>query len=75
MPTREDKIRTGGLTRDGKYAVCPQGADPLSRPLRVAKAGRNNLNKEIILLLPERYSQTVSNLGHAALLLRCELLL
>jgi hypothetical protein len=34
------------------------------------------LNEEIIPLLPtgigERYSQTISNLGHAALLRRCE---
>jgi hypothetical protein len=73
MPKRKDKIRTGGLTRDGKYGVCPQGADPLPLPLRIAKAGRNNLNEEIIPLLPERYSQTVSNLGHAALLRRYEL--
>jgi hypothetical protein len=35
------------------------------------------LNEEIAPLLPtgigERYSQTISNLGHAALLRRCEL--
>jgi hypothetical protein len=40
----------------------PQGADPLPPLLRVAKAGRNHLNKEITPLLPtgigERYSQT-----------------
>ncbi len=41
------------------------------------KAGRNHLNEEITPLLPtgigERFSQTITNLGHAALLLRCEL--
>jgi hypothetical protein len=42
--------------------------------LRVAKVGRNHLHEEItpLLLNPtgigERYSQTMSNLGHAALL-------
>jgi hypothetical protein len=40
-------------------------------------AGKNNLNEEITSLLPngigERCSQTISNLGHAALLRRCEL--
>ncbi len=42
-----------------------------SKPL-VSKASRNHLNEEITPLLPtgigERYSQTISNLGHAALL-------
>jgi hypothetical protein len=56
----------------------PQGPNPFPPPsLRVAKAGRNNLNEEITPLLPteigERCSQTISNLGHAALLRRCEL--
>jgi hypothetical protein len=41
---------------------------PLS--LREAKTGKNNLNKEITTLLStemgERFSQTISNLGHAA---------
>jgi hypothetical protein len=50
---------------------------PLPLPLIVAKAGRSHLNEEITLLLPtgidERYSQTISNLGLAALLRRCEL--
>jgi hypothetical protein len=43
-------------------------------PLRVAMAGRNHLKEEITPLLPtgkgERCSQTISNLGHAALLRR-----
>jgi hypothetical protein len=52
--------------------VLPQGADPSPLPLRVAKAGRNHLNEEIsTFLLPteidEQCSQTISNLGHAAL--------
>jgi hypothetical protein len=50
---------------------------PSPLPLRVPKAGRNHLNEKIIPLLPtgigERYSQTILNLGHAALLGRCEL--
>ncbi len=48
-------------------------------PLRVAKTGKNHLNEEITSLLPtgigERCSQTISYLGHAALLRRCELAL
>jgi hypothetical protein len=56
----------------------PPGADPPSPlTLCVAKAGRNNLNEEFTRLLPtgigERYGKTKSNLGHAALLCRCEL--
>ncbi len=43
----------------------------------VAAAGKNNLNEEITPLLPtgigERYCQTISNLGHAELLRRCEI--
>jgi hypothetical protein len=54
----------------------PQGADP-PPPLCVAKAGKNHLTEENTPLLPtgigERFSQTISNLGHAALLRRCEL--
>ncbi len=58
----------------------PQGADPLPPiPRRVAKADRNHLTEEITHLLHirlgERKSQTLQNLGHAALLRRCELLL
>ncbi len=62
-----------------KYDLHSQGADPLPLPLRVAKAGRNHLNEEISQITPllptgigERYSQTISNLEHAALLRRCE---
>jgi hypothetical protein len=45
----------------------------------VANAVKNHLNEEITPLLPTgiggqySYSQTISNLGHAALLRRCEL--
>ncbi len=50
---------------------------PSPLPLRVAKAGINNLNEKITPLLltgiGERFSQTISNLGHAALLRLCEL--
>jgi hypothetical protein len=48
-----------------------QGAGPLPSVSTVAKTGRNHLNEEITPLLPtgtgERYSQTILNLGHAAL--------
>jgi hypothetical protein len=57
---------------------CPQGADPPPPTSYTrGKAGRNHLNEEITPLLPtgigERFSQNISNLGHAALLRRCEL--
>jgi hypothetical protein len=55
----------------------PQGTDSLPLPVRVAKTGKNNLNEEITPLLPtgigERFSQTILNLRHAALLRPCEL--
>ncbi len=54
-----------------------QGADPPPLSLHVGAADKNDLNEEISPLLPtgigERYCQTISNLGHAALLRRCEL--
>jgi hypothetical protein len=54
-----------------------QGADPPPLRLRVAKVGRKHFNEETTPLLPtgigERYSQIMSNLGHAALLRRSEL--
>jgi hypothetical protein len=54
-----------------------KGADPPTLPERVANGGRNHLNEEITPLLPtgmgERYGQTISNLGHAAPLRRCEI--
>jgi hypothetical protein len=54
--------------------VSSQGADPPPFSTR----GRNHLNEEITSPpiptgIGERYSQTRSNLGHAALLRRCEL--
>jgi hypothetical protein len=53
------------------------GCRPSPLPLRVTKSGRNTLNEKISPHLPtgiaERYIQTISNLGHAALLRRCEL--
>jgi hypothetical protein len=46
----------------------PQGADSLPLPLHVTKTSKNNVNEEITPLLPtgtgERFSQTISNLGH-----------
>ncbi len=57
--------------------VTPQGADTHPPSTTRGKAGRNHLYEDITPLLPtgigERYSQTISNLGHAALLRRCEL--
>jgi hypothetical protein len=67
------------LNKDDSKSDSITGCRPTPSPipLRVAKAGRNILNEEITPLLPtgigERYSQTVSNLGHAALLRRCDL--
>ncbi len=44
---------------------------PFPLPRRVAKTGKHHLNEEITPLLSsgigERFSQTISNLGHAAL--------
>jgi hypothetical protein len=57
--------------------ISPTGCRPPPPPSTGGKAGGNHLNEEITPLLPhwiaERFSQTVSNLGHAALLHRCEL--
>ncbi len=56
-------------TTDTEYPTPPL-------PLRVAKGGRKNVNEEFGALLPtgigERYSQTIPNLEHAALLFRRE---
>jgi hypothetical protein len=63
----------------GTLEMCSlhRALTPFPLPLRIAKTGRNHLNEEITLLLPtgigERFSQTISNLGHAAFLRRCEL--
>jgi hypothetical protein len=61
-----------------KPAQHSQGVDP-PPPSTRGKAGRNHLNEDITPLLlsgiGERFRQTVSNLGHAALLRRCELTL
>jgi hypothetical protein len=59
--------------------VVDQGVPtPIPSPSStLGKAGRNQLNEEITPLLPtgigERFSQTISNLGHAALLRRLEI--
>ncbi len=59
------------------YGSSQRAPTPSPPPLRVAKTGKNHLNEEITPLLPtgigERFIQTISNLGHAALLRRCEL--
>ncbi len=56
--------------------LCTECADSLPHYV-LAKTGKNRLNEENTPLLPtgigERFSQTLSNLGHAALLCRCEL--
>jgi hypothetical protein len=58
-------------------AFCTTGCRPSFPFSTRGKAGRNHLNEEITPLLPtgigERFSQTISNLGHAALLRRYEL--
>jgi hypothetical protein len=63
------------VKRKGVRGTGPRLPHPL--PLRVAKTGKNHLNEEIAPLLPagigERFSQTISNLGHAAILRWCEL--
>jgi len=61
-------------TQAGSTHRVPTPQPPSST---LGKAGRNHLNEEITPLLPtgigERFSHTISNLGHAALLRRCEL--
>ncbi len=67
-PAQFGRDRGGGSHRAPTHS-------PLT--LRVAKAGKNQLNEKINPYLPnvigERFSQTISSLGHAALLRRCEL--
>jgi hypothetical protein len=69
--TAHNCLRLCPFIADG---IETQGADPLPPSSKVAKAGRNHLNEQIAPLLPtgigERYSQIISNLGHAALLRR-----
>jgi hypothetical protein len=70
------RCRLSWLTKSA-LVYEPQGADPPPPSSTRGKAGRNNLNEEITPLHPhwkgERFSQTISNLGHAALLRRREL--
>jgi hypothetical protein len=75
------EVRQSGI-EGGPGRVTPSQVEhrvptPPPLPLRVAKAGRNNFNEEITPILPtgigDRYSQTISNLGHAAQLRRWEL--
>ncbi len=75
VPFTRTKYGTGGTVTGYQYP--PQGAEPHPPSSTRGKTGRNHLNEEISPLLPtgigERFSQTISNLGHAALLRRCEL--
>ncbi len=68
------RAETTALSSRGLHHRMPTPS-PLSSTC--SKAVRNHLNKEITFLLPtgrgERCSQTISNLGHAALLCRWEL--
>ncbi len=61
----------------GACIDCRRGTRLTPFSIRVATAGKNHMNEEITYLLPtgigERCSQTISYLGHAALLRRCEL--
>jgi hypothetical protein len=56
------------------YKQTSQGADPHPPSSILGKEGRNHLNEEITSFLPtgigEEYGQTISNLGHTALLRR-----
>jgi hypothetical protein len=76
---RNPSRQTDSVPDRSEYLLLyPQGADSLPPPLRVAKTGKNQLNVEIgTPLLPtwigDRFSQTISNFGHAALLRQCEL--
>ena len=67
----------GAVEREAAVFIPPTGCRPTPPSFMRGKAGRNHLNEEIIPLLlsgiGERFSQTISNLGHAALLRRCEL--
>ncbi len=71
------KSRLSGSTPS--YGSCVLHRAPTHSPisLRVAKTVKNHLNEEITPLLStgigERFRQNISNLGHAALLRRCEL--
>ncbi len=70
------KIFSAGL-RLKNLAVVRRVPTPTPPSSTRGKAGRNYLNEEIATLLPtgigERFRQILSNLGHAALLRRCEL--
>ncbi len=77
--TGGDGILKKGVER-GREALAPYSHRvpfPTTPSTTQVKAGRNHLNEEITPVLPivigELFSQTISNLGHAALLRRCEL--
>ncbi len=60
-----EPIKTTAKESEPPNGVNTQGAHPPPFPLRVAKAGRNHLNKEITPILPTGIGQTIPNLGHA----------
>ncbi len=70
------KLHKGRPGTKAGYHTLTTGCRP-PPPLPWGKAGRNHLNEKVTPLLPsgigERFSQTISNLGHASLLRRCEL--
>jgi hypothetical protein len=74
--TNQQKVATCWTVTECLWiGIAPQCADPPPLfPLHVAMAGKNHLTEEITPLLPtgmgERFSQTISSLGHAALLRR-----
>jgi hypothetical protein len=63
--------------QDGKISPGHRGPTPPPPSSTREEAGINDLKEEITLHFPtgigERFSQTISNLGYAALLRRCEL--
>jgi hypothetical protein len=61
-----------GMKKKEQREMESQGADSPPLPLRVAKTGKNHLNEEPSSSpgICDRFSQTISTLGHAALLRR-----
>jgi hypothetical protein len=65
------RIKSLKRSQNSRIMVLMKGSGS-RRPKNLRKTGKNHLNEEITPLLltgiGERFSQTISNLGHAALL-------
>jgi hypothetical protein len=75
MSTVKTVVRSLCISRYDREQVryLPTGCRPPHLPpIRVAKTSKNQLNR-LPTGIGERFIQTISNLGHAALLRRCEL--